>query len=404
MKHLASALVIALSAGCTAQTDPDVDAGEQAQVDGGADETNDSDGGPTPDDGGGASDMSSPNDAGDAPDGGPEPDLPAPDLGPGLVATFVAQGHMGRTAVSCDDGNSWVHDTSLDPAVRCFTNDFDCDHHPGAGRGVEWGDGVFLTTFGWGPPGGVDRSTDGVTWTRVLSDTTFGGIVYGNGIWLAAARNAQWSSDAGETWNMVDDTAMTGWNVRRAAFVAADGGRFVMVADDETVVSADAVNWNVPSLLPDTCGDGIQTNGGIAYGNQAIVVVGGAGNACASTDAGDTWSASDIGGSVSAHLLWDGSNFVTWGRGMMYSSPDGSTWTATPTVPDNLLLGPTAYNPDTGTYVGVRGGWQTWYEEQEFYRSSDGINWETLPDMAFEGSHPVRDISIGWVLEDDACQ
>lgn len=328
-------------------------------------------------------------------------DSGAQDVGPTPVAAFVAQGHMGRTTVSCDDGRSWRADSSLDDAARCFTGALDCDHHAGAGRGVEWGDGAFLTTFGWGEPGGIDRSVDGVTWERVLADTTFGGIVYGNGRWLAAARNARWSDDGGATWTAVTDTAMTGYNVRRAAFVPAGAGLFVMVADGETVISTDAENWTTPTLLPVNCGAGIQTDGGLAYGNGVISLVGASGNACSSTDDGDTWKESSVGGDVTSHLLFDGEAFVVWGRGMKYSSNDGDVWTSTATTPANLLLGPTAHDPTTGTYVGVRGGWQTWYEDQEFYRSSDGIDWQTLDATAFTGSHPIRDISLGWVNQAD---
>ena len=91
---------------------------------------------------------------------------------------FVAQGDVGRTAVSYDDGYSWIGDESDDAAVVCFTDGTDCDHHSGAARGLAFGDGWFLATFGWGTPGGIRRSADGIAWEPVLTGTTFGGIAY----------------------------------------------------------------------------------------------------------------------------------------------------------------------------------------------------------------------------------
>src|SRR5262245_52167588 len=69
----------------------------------------------------------------------------------GLVPVFVAQGHVGRTTISCDDGRTWVGNRSDDDSIRCFSG-VDCDHHPGAAHGVVFGHGWFFATFGWGQP------------------------------------------------------------------------------------------------------------------------------------------------------------------------------------------------------------------------------------------------------------
>ncbi len=113
---------------------------------------------------------------------------------------FVAQGHVGRTMISCDRGKTWVANRSDDDTAVCFENGFDCDHGPGAANGVVWGDGWFYGTFGWGQPGSVRRSHDGVTWEKVVNDTTFGGMAFGGGKVLAGSRYPRLSSDAGVTW------------------------------------------------------------------------------------------------------------------------------------------------------------------------------------------------------------
>ncbi|MBO6933822.1 MAG: hypothetical protein JJ863_02565 [Deltaproteobacteria bacterium] len=339
-------------------------------------------------------------------DGGPRPDGSTPDdpdLGPpdpDGVPIFVAQGHMGRTTVSCDDGRSWTNDTSMDDAVRCFTDGFDCDHHPGSAKGLAWSPrdgGHFYATYGWGPPGSVRRSTDGVTWDPRLEETTFGGLAYGNDVLLAGSRNARRSTDGGDTFEDGVDTGLMVWNVRRTGFA---GGRFVLVGEDggerDVVWSTDGATWDRPSTLPGECGGGIQNTGGIVDLGGSIVIVGGDGVACVSSDDGDTFSSTTIRDGVTSHAVSHGGEVFVWSRGEVHRSSDGSDWSSSATAPSDLLLGAVAVSDD-GTFVGVRGGWQNWYENQEFYRSEDGVTWETLGDGSFTGSHPIRDIQFGRV-------
>jgi len=70
-------------------------------------------------------------------DGGSGGDAGSGDAGSGDAGStpvFVAQGHAGRTTVSCDDGNTWVANRSDNDSIVCFTNGVDCDHQSGAGR------------------------------------------------------------------------------------------------------------------------------------------------------------------------------------------------------------------------------------------------------------------------------
>ncbi len=339
-------------------------------------------------------------------------------MDPNLRPVFVAQGMVGRTIVSCDDGQTWVGNRSDDEAFLCFSSDVtDCDHHSGAGRGITYGDGFFLATFGWGKPGSIRRSKNGVDWENVLEGKTFAGIVFGgDGVFLAGERPPQVSSNGGSMWAAGGDPDSAVWNARRTGFAPHDGGRFLLAFESGGVtdinVSQDkGATWTRPSTLPATCAASMQWEGGFAYGNGAIVVLGGNGVACRSLDGGDTWTETSIGGNVGGRLLFGGGEFVTWGSTpdytpVRFTSTDGVSWTTTPTKvakknPDGTTsssAGPSigaVARSEAGTYVAVNGGWQQWYDKQRFYRSNDGVNWDELPAGSYVGSHPIQFISFG---------
>ncbi|MDI3288594.1 hypothetical protein [Polyangium sp. 15x6] len=344
---------------------------------------------------------------------------------PDLVPIFVAQGMVGRTVISCDDGMTWVGNRSDDDTYPCFSSTtYDCDHHPGAGRGITYGNGFFVATFGWGKPGSIRRSKNGVDWENVLEGKTFAGIVYGNDVFLAGERPPQVSDTSGATWTPGGDPTSDVWNVRRTGFAPHDGGRFLLAFGDNSgndinVSKDNGATWARPTTLPAACAGDIQWAGGFAYGNGVLVVLGGTGVACRSLDGGDTWTESNIGGEVDARLIWTGDAFVTWGRdanyaSQRYTSTDGSTWTKTPTeVRKKNDDGTTQTSPgpivgavarsDGGTYVAVSGGWEQWYDKQRFFRSTDGVTWDELPANAFTGSHPIQFITHGMGLRSAVC-
>jgi hypothetical protein len=340
---------------------------------------------------------------------------------PDLVPMFVAQGDVGRTVISCDDGMTWVGNRSDDDAFPCFKDDkampekYDCNHHPGAGRGIDYGNGYFVATFGWGKPGSIRRSKNGVDWETTLAGEAFAGIAFGSDVFIVGGGPPQISDGSGAMWAPGGELNSDVPNLRRTGFVPHDGGRFLLAFGLDTYdinVSKDrGMTWTRPTTLPASCAADIQWSGGFAYGNGTIVVLGGTGVACRSLDGGDTWTESSIGGTVTSHLLWSGNTFVTWGRDADYvskqfTSTDGESWTATSTEvrkknPDGTtqtgpgpVLGPVARS-GKGTYVAVNGDWGGWYEYQEFYRSTDGITWDELPAGSFVGSHPLYYISYG---------
>lgn len=312
------------------------------------------------------------------------------------VPLFVAQGHLARTTISCDDGQSWVAERSSDPSAECWSENNlpDCDHDPGAGRGITWGEGWFVATFGWGPPGGISRSRDGVAWQEVLSGTTFAGVAYGNGVFLAGDGVPQRSSDGGATWTELAPVGITD-NARRFGFLEVAGGVFLLATDDGMWLSDDeGDSWWQPDSAPPGCGASIQTEGGIVAGDGVALVLGGDGLACRSSDGGKTFTATDLGVDIRSQLVWSGSAFMAWSSDALYTSPDGERWTSTPLASD-VDIGAVAISPE-GTLVAVRGGWQIWYDEQAFYRSQDGVSWQSLPAGSFTGGHPIRAMTFGW--------
>jgi hypothetical protein len=132
--------------------------------------------------------------------------------------------------------------------------------------------------------------------------------------------------------------------------------------------------------------------------------------ACRSTDNGLTWSSTSIPSvSMESRLLWTGSQFIAWSNGKVHRSPDGATWTSTPTqrrvngaINGSVMVGPVAVSPQ-GTFAAVRGGWQTWYEQQRFYRSTDGVVWDELPDPAYTKGHPMTQMVWGLARKSAVC-
>ena len=323
---------------------------------------------------------------------------------PGLIPMFVAQGHVGRTMISCDSGKTWVANRSDDDSVVCFANGFDCDHGPGAANGLAWGDGWFYGTFGWGQPGSIRRSHDGVTWDKVVNDTTFGGLAFGNGKVLAGARNPRISAD-GVAWTELAEVPLDIWNIREVAFAPHEGGRFVLVGNDGAVrqiavSSNDGASWDLPKV-PDACDVSFYRAGGIAHGNGVLLVTDGGAHVCRSVDGGATWTAGDLGGGIESQLLWTGKEFMGWGGGTLRRSADGVSWTAQAISP-NVNIGSAAVSDD-GVFVAVGGGWDTWYAKQKFFRSDDGVTWQELAAGSFVGSHPITAMTSGWAAPSAAC-
>nr|MDQ3037217.1 hypothetical protein [Myxococcota bacterium] len=306
------------------------------------------------------------------------------------VAALVAQGHGGRTIVSCDDGRRWVHDVSTDPELDCRT--VDCTHHAWSAKGLAYARGHWVATWGWGAPGALRRSTDAVAWETSLEGLVFGAVVATPTGFLALSGAPQRSRDDGATWTLVAQPPRRR-HVRQAASAEHEGESRVLVLGDTYedvqygVLSRDEGDrWIELAEPPDAC----SMRGSIAHGAGVWVVVGGAGAACRSTDGGQTWTQTATLPEVRTDVVWSGSEFVAWRRGSgVFRSADGVDWTDTATdfTPDEVAA--TA----SGAFVSITDQ----YERQAFHRSDDGVHWEALPEGAFTRGHRIRFIAAGRV-------
>lgn len=358
--------------------------------------------------------------------------------GPDGIPIFVAQGMVGRTTISCDDGLTWVAERSWDiegdphlcgsaEPVLCFddtascsqvwfdgtcsTGACDCGHSPGFSKGIAFGNGVFVATWGWGWPGAVATSKNGVDWQTTLDGDTFGGLRFGADRFVVASRTPFTSGD-GLSWDPSEEADFQGaggqvlWSVRRFGVSDHDGGRFVAYASGDgvdTLVSSDGgTTWWRPSVMPADClTEGPGAYGDIISGGGVILMVDGEGHACRSIDGGDTWTTNIISAErVASSGVWTGEEFWFWGWGNRYSSADGATWTTTP-IQSDADIGPVARSPE-GTLVAINNVW-VGYEEQRFLRSEDGLSWQVLPEGAYTGGHPIFFIEHGFAEPSDAC-
>ena len=359
------------------------------------------------------------------------------DAGPDLVPVFVAVGKQGRRAISCDDGRTWKNDVSVDDAwpvneqYRCFSGDFtlpdggtqstDCDHNAYSSTSLVHLGGAFLHTLGWGAPGTFFRSTDGVSWQQVAMGANVTDLMVGNSRLITATRNARKSDDLGVTWTMspeipVSNGANTIWNVRGGTYGA---GTYLVTSQDganlDFAYSRDeGATWSRPTMQGggrlDGCGAPHPVFGGGVFvtmnwsQSQNATVV------CRSTDDAATWTTSTIAGDfIEGRPVWTGTEFMAWSNGKVHRSPDGAVWTSsnTQTRRGGVLSGgpnpnPVARNAD-GTFVGVKGGWQVWYEQQRFYRSTDGVIWDELEVADAKRGHPITVMAAGVASRSNVC-
>ena len=369
-----------------------------------------------------SSDASLPASSSDA--GGGDTRNPDLSIAAGKVPIFLAQGAVGRTTISCDDGQTWIGnrswDSEADPIMcgmaqqaTCYTGTCSyeinnqcvsmqcCNDTPDVAKGVAYNDGVFVGAWGWGQPGDVRRSTDGIHWTSTHAGDNYGGVAYGAGKFVAISR-APISSPDGTTWaldpaaDFRSNGSPTGtqlWSIRRVAFADYQGGRFIGIADSDLLTSADAgQTWQRPNNFPSECFGNIMAYGDILYGNGTIVIIQESGTACRSIDGGTTWSSTSTGQTVLSRGVFTDGKFVIWGDHIRLSSPDGVNWTTTAT---NVRLEGAVARSAAGTYI-ADANLYTGYSQQTLYRSSDGVNWQELAPGAFVKSHPFFAITFGY--------
>ncbi len=205
-------------------------------------------------------------------------------------------------------------------------------------NGIEFANGLFVAV-GMGSPtriGGalIMTSTDGANWSIVdsVADTInaqLRDVAYGGGTWVAVGFGGTkaLSSTDGRTWS---PRGMPG--IAIPSKVTYGAGRFVAAGSGNTALtSTDGITWTNPTVAPaNTIVEGV------TFGSGKFVLVGRDSSfnpaAFTSTD-GTTWTQSNpiVGaGSGNGFIVVGASatGFVAAGGNVVYSSPDGVSWTA----------------------------------------------------------------------------
>jgi len=197
-------------------------------------------------------------------------------------------------------------------------------------RDVTYGGGQFVAV---GLAGSVMTSADGVTWVSQGSASTMllSGVAYGGGKYVAAgfstmaAPGVILASANGIDWQIVNNPPFAVWDVTYG------GGRFVVVGQQRTIVSADVVNWTIAPV-----GDYL---GGINYA-EGLFWIAAFGQVWVSAD-GLSWSARSLGSTLPSEqgltlyaiVFGDGRHVVAGAGGWMAVSTNGTAWSSLSSMP-----------------------------------------------------------------------
>ncbi|MCM8525661.1 MAG: hypothetical protein NE327_04025, partial [Lentisphaeraceae bacterium] len=136
----------------------------------------------------------------------------APNSRFGKIDVFVAAGKLGRTLMSIDDGESWIHDKSDDDNARCWCDQNDpryveCDHDPRSFTGLDASeDGWFYAQYGWGAPGTIRRSQNFIDWEVIRSGSNGGGLAVSGKTVVSLWNGRRYrSTNQGKKWTEVKD-------------------------------------------------------------------------------------------------------------------------------------------------------------------------------------------------------
>lgn len=322
------------------------------------------------------------------------------------VPVFMASGHMGRTVYSCDQGQTWIHDRSVDDNARCWIsgdpNYVECDHTPYSGRGLDYSDGVFFANFGWGFNGSAQSSGDGKTWRTLKSDGWGGGIAASGSNLFLLWNGGQLSSDSGSNWQQLQSSPLASFSHPLISHV---NDKFIaMGRTDGIAISTDqGATWAVNATFPAASGSFFAEGNGILVGIGQSGSTPSVGVASRSLDGGLTWETNQV--FSEDYRTWDnvsfnGTEFVAFSPGgLIWKSADAITWTnSSVSIPGfNLgqFAGPVSYDPASGVYARITSNWGSYYAGQKALRSEDGVNWTVLSDSAFKGGHPLNFMVLG---------
>lgn len=323
---------------------------------------------------------------------------------------FVAAGHSMNIVISRDDGKTWK---------RVFYGRPCGDH----GRWAVWNSvaytkGVFAIASGWGAPGTILASEDGVNWRHLTDENrkpprkgqhpydmlTTMQMIGVNGSFIMPLEA---TPDFGKTWYRSsaygfrdNNNQRIKINVAHPSLACGDhqqGKRVIVVGDEGPSLFSDdfGKTW-VPLKVTVQPWEGRGAMGIIAKGNVFVIVKGSGETVLRSTDGGMTWKAHPLGvkrpASRSFCLSVVGDEFWVTGQ-TSKASKDGITWR---NLPENTPSGRITVS-DKGTLINVS------RKRFTILRSTDaGKTWEEVykfsPDKkAIGGAQGLSDVSFGYV-------
>ena len=245
---------------------------------------------------------------------------------------FVAiTDYMADTVLNSSDGITWtgvVSATTNNLALTWGNNQYVAVGLPTAGVGV------------------IETSPDGITWTARNSGTPdmINGVAWGNNKFVSVEWWPSTSPD-GITW-----TAQSGTSGNHLDGITWGNNKFVAVGRNGMIyTSPDGVTWtnqSSPTSNNLIC---------VIWANNEYIAMGGSGTILSSPD-GAIWTNRTSGTSNNINwVAWGNNQFIAVGdNGTMLSSTDGATWTSQTSGTSNALYGIT-YGNNKFVAVGVSG-------------------------------------------------
>ena len=253
-------------------------------------------------------------------------------------------------------------------------------YDPNQWYGLAYGNGVYVAvaTSGTSKPEGdsrIMRSTNGITWTPVVSSASGGAswrsIAYGNGKFVAVAttgtNRSMYSAD-GLTWTPSTPPSQT-WNS-----ITYGNNLFVAVADSGTgnrvMTSPDGITWTSRNSAANIGW------GSVTYGNGLFVAVSYSGvtNGVMTSPDGITWTSRTCPNNQWRAVAYGNGIFVAVAQSgtgnRVMTSPDGITWTSRNSAENNTWVD---VKYGAGLFVAVAND-----GTNRVMTSPDGITWTAI--------------------------
>ena len=232
-------------------------------------------------------------------------------------------------------------------------------------RGIAYGNGTFIAVGDFTKA----YSPDGATWTSYtysgLNIYMGDNLVFANGIFMSVTGTYSQTTAGGTTWSVTSipaAQALSGLTYGNGKWVAVDDrflteDRIAVFQSTSNGASWSQVTTNIPYY---------QTTG-IAYGNGTYVIVGYGGFVATSPDA-NAWTQRSFGSSSDQGILnvafGNGVFLASTNAGGIYRSTDGIAWTHIAVSPNAISA--IAYGNGIFTTAG---------QTSAMYSSPDGITW-----------------------------